>query len=41
MPSEVSSALEAEILEECQEVIGYCFRQPELLRASIARLEEL
>lgn len=35
MPSEVSSVLEAEILEECQEAIGYRFRQPDLLRASL------
>ncbi len=35
MPSEVSTDLEVEILEECQEAIGYRFRQPELLRASL------
>lgn len=35
MPTEVSSKAEAEILEECQETIGYRFRQPELLRASL------
>src|SRR5438552_17869961 len=35
MPSELSAAVEAEILEECQETIGYRFRTPELLRASL------
>jgi ribonuclease III len=35
MPIELSSEVEAEILEECQEAIGYRFRQPELLRASL------
>jgi ribonuclease-3 len=35
MQQEVSSTLEAEILEECQESIGYRFRQPELLRAAL------
>jgi ribonuclease III len=32
---EVSSNLEAEILEECQQAIGYKFRQLELLRAAL------
>jgi len=35
MPQDVSSSVEAEILEECQETIGYRFRQPDLLRASL------
>src|SRR5437868_6447632 len=35
MPSELSSDVEAEILEECQEAISYRFRQPDLLRASL------
>ena len=35
MAQELSSAEEAEILEACQEVVGYRFRQPELLRASL------
>jgi len=29
------TAAEAEILDECQDVIGYRFRQPELLRAAL------
>jgi ribonuclease-3 len=32
---ELSISHEAEILEECQEAIGYHFRQPDLLRASL------
>jgi ribonuclease-3 len=35
MPQELSVNHEAEILEECQKAIGYQFRQPELLRASL------
>lgn len=35
MPTKLTSAVEAEILEECQESIGYRFRQAELLRASL------
>src|SRR3954452_8469458 len=35
MPPELTTSREAEILEECQEAIGYRFRQPELLRASL------
>ena len=35
MPVELSSAREAEILEDCQAAIGYRFRQPELLRAAL------
>ncbi len=35
MTQEISATLESEILEACQEAIGYRFRQPELLRASL------
>src|SRR5579885_1980047 len=35
MPKELTSTYEAEILQECQEAIGYRFRQPELLRAAL------
>jgi ribonuclease-3 len=35
MPQDLISHTEAEILKECQEVIGYQFRQPELLRAAL------
>src|SRR2546421_6966405 len=35
MPQERSSTQESEILEACQEAIGYRFRQPALLRASL------
>ncbi len=35
MADELTSEREAEILEECQRAIGYRFRQPELLRASL------
>src|SRR6202048_5301231 len=35
MPQESAISTEAEILEECQRVIEYRFRQPELLRASL------
>src|SRR5439155_16002226 len=35
MPSDWTSAEEAEILEECQKAIGYRFRQPELLRGAL------
>src|SRR6187397_1309885 len=35
MPPELSTSHEAEILEDCQEAIGYRFRRPELLRASL------
>ena len=35
MPQELTTSREAEILEECQEAIGYHFRQPELLRAAL------
>ncbi len=35
MPQELTTAREAEILEECQQAIGYHFRQPDLLRAAL------
>src|SRR5262249_4248291 len=35
MPQELTASLEAEILEDCQEVIGYRFRQPDLLRGAL------
>lgn len=35
MPQETSVTVEADILERCQQVIGYQFRQPELLRAAL------
>src|SRR5947208_15029907 len=35
MAPEVSSSLEAEILEQCQRAIGYASRQPELLRGAL------
>src|ERR1051326_6879880 len=35
MQQELTSTREAEILEECQKAIGYQFRQPDLLRASL------
>jgi ribonuclease III len=35
MPKELTSTREAEILEECQQSIGYRFRQPELLRSAL------
>lgn len=35
MSQELTTSREAEILEECQKVIGYQFRQPELLRAAL------
>ena len=35
MPQEVTTNSEADILDECQEAIGYRFRQPELLRAAL------
>jgi ribonuclease III len=35
MTQELTTSRETEILEECQKVIGYQFRQPELLRASL------
>jgi ribonuclease-3 len=35
MQQELTTNYEAEILDECQKVIGYRFRQPELLRASL------
>ena len=35
MQQELTTSREAEILEECQNAIGYQFRQPELLRAAL------
>lgn len=35
MPQELTTTREAEILEECQNAIGYRFRQPDLLRAAL------
>jgi ribonuclease-3 len=35
MQQELSTSYEAEILEECQNAIGYHFKQPELLRAAL------
>src|SRR5579871_6249882 len=35
MPQDLSTSRETEILEECQKAIGYQFRQPDLLRASL------
>src|SRR5947208_2510065 len=35
MPQELSASTEAEILEECQNAIGYRFRRPEMLRAAL------
>jgi ribonuclease-3 len=35
MPRELTASREAEILEECQQTIGYRFRQPELLRSAL------
>src|ERR1700722_6211510 len=35
MPSELTSTREQEILDECQDVIGYRFQKPEMLRAAL------
>src|SRR6516162_6560732 len=35
MPSEWTTADEAEILEDCQQAISYRFRRPELLRSAL------
>src|SRR5579872_6665535 len=35
MASELTSSHEADILEECQNTIGYRFRQPDLLKAAL------
>src|SRR5436190_11822566 len=35
MPQELTSSVEAEILDECQNAIGYRFRRTELLRAAL------
>src|SRR3954469_24285976 len=35
MPPELTATYETEILEECQDVIGYRFQRPEMLRAAL------
>src|SRR5437773_7132966 len=35
MPQELTTSREAEVLEQCQQVIGYQFRRPDLLRAAL------
>src|SRR5213080_4720021 len=35
MPQELTTTREAEILTECQQAIGYTFRQADLLRAAL------
>src|SRR5437588_10696500 len=35
MATELSANVEAEILEECQNAVGYRFRRPELLRSAL------
>jgi ribonuclease-3 len=35
MASEISTSREQEILDECQEIIGYRFQKPEMLRAAL------
>src|SRR5437764_6368188 len=35
MVQELSTAVEAEVLDECQEAIGYRFQSPQLLRAAL------
>lgn len=35
MPSEWTTAEEADIIEDCQQAIGYRFRQPDLLRSGL------
>jgi ribonuclease-3 len=35
MPQDLTTNPDAEVLEECQQAVGYQFRQPELLRASL------
>src|SRR5882724_4707776 len=35
MAPDTSSSVEADVLEQCQQTIGYRFRQPELLRGSL------
>jgi ribonuclease-3 len=35
MPQELASCDEADLLEQCQQHLGYRFRQPELLRAAL------
>src|SRR5580692_9172719 len=35
MQSELTTSREQEILEECQDLVGYRFQKPELLRAAL------
>src|SRR5246127_1162889 len=35
MPQELTTSNDSDVLEECQNAIGYHFRQPELLRAAL------
>src|SRR5437867_9442459 len=35
MPQELTTSLEAEILDECQSAIGYRFIRPDLLRSAL------
>lgn len=35
MPQELAASRDADVLDECQKVIGYEFRQPDLLRAAL------
>src|SRR5690242_9763766 len=35
MAQELTTRYEAEVLEECQQAVGYRFRQPDLLRGSL------
>jgi ribonuclease III len=35
MPPELTTSRESEILDDCQRVLGYQFRQPDLLRAAL------
>jgi ribonuclease-3 len=35
MPQELTTTRESEILDDCQQAIGYRFRQPDLLRAAL------
>src|SRR5438067_7392974 len=35
MAQELSTVVEAEVLDECQDAIGYRFQNPQLLRASL------
>src|SRR4051812_6022279 len=35
MPPDLTTTRQADVLQECQEAIGYTFRQPDLLRAAL------